>query len=88
MDLRTRHRRARAPSPTGTVEDDGFSSYWPGIADDPANRALSEDHRELSRIYNQLPKVVVSDSRTPPPENPWYDITTVLRRGEQGAAGR
>jgi len=54
---------------------EGFSSYWPGIADapaDPDNRALSPDNRELSRIYNQLPKAVVSDSYTVPSDNPWY----------------
>ena len=63
----------------------GFSSYWPGIADapdDPANRALSEDNRELSRIYNGLPKVVVSDDYLVPSENPWQATTTVVRRSD------
>jgi hypothetical protein len=39
----------------GRTSFEGFSSYWPGIADapdDPGNRALSADNRELSRIYN------------------------------------
>src|SRR4051812_19366195 len=62
---------------------EGFSSYWPGIADapdDPGNRALSADNRELSRIYNGLPKAVVSDG--PPPEagNAWAGTTTVVPR--------
>lgn len=38
---------------------EGFSSYWPVIADapdDPDNRALSDDNPELSRIYNALEK--------------------------------
>jgi hypothetical protein len=64
---------------------EGFSAYWPGVADapaDPANRALSDDNRALSRIYNRLPKVVVSDSYAPPADNPWHDTTTVLRRDE------
>jgi dihydrofolate reductase len=67
----------------GRTSYEGFSSYWPGIADasaDPANRALSDDNRELSRIYNGLEKVVVSDSYSPPPDEPWYDTTTVVRR--------
>jgi dihydrofolate reductase len=49
----------------GRTSFEGFSSYWPGIADapdDPGNRALSADNRELSRIYNNLPKSVVSDT--------------------------
>jgi dihydrofolate reductase len=64
---------------------EGFSSYWPGIADappDPDNRALSDVNRELSRIYNGLRKVVVSDSYTPPIDNPWHDTTTVVRPAE------
>jgi dihydrofolate reductase len=67
----------------GRTSYEGFSSYWPGIADapaDPANRALSDDNRELSRIYNGLEKVVVSDSYSPPLDNPWHDTTTVVRR--------
>jgi dihydrofolate reductase len=64
---------------------EGFSSYWPGIADapaDPDNRALSPDNRELSRIYNQLPKAVVSDGYTVPSDNPWYRVTTVISRAD------
>lgn len=60
-----------------------FSSYWPGIADaapDPANPGLSDDNREFSRIYNGLPKVVVSDSFVVTADNPWHDTTTVIRR--------
>jgi dihydrofolate reductase len=67
---------------------EGFSSYWPGIADapeDPSNRALSPDNRELSRIYNRLPKVVVSDGYTPPEDNPWRSTTTVVRRADVAA---
>jgi len=69
----------------GRSSFEGFSSYWPGIADapdDPANRALSEDNRELSRIYNGLPKVVVSDDYLVPSENPWQATTTVVRRSD------
>jgi dihydrofolate reductase len=61
----------------------GFSSYWPFVADapaDPANRALSEDNRETSRVYNRLPKVVVSDTLDVPEDNPWHSTTTVVPR--------
>lgn len=71
----------------GRTSYEGFSSYWPGIADapgDPDNRALSDDNRELSRIYNRLDKAVVTDSYAPPADNPWYDTTTVIRRDDVG----
>jgi len=64
-----------------------FGSYWPGIADapaDPDNRALSDDNRDLSRIYNGVEKVVVSDSFSPPAEHPWHDTTTVVPRKAVG----
>ena len=51
-----------------------FSSYWPAIAEapeDPTNPALDATNREISRIYNGRPKVVVTDSYTPPPDNAW-----------------
>ncbi|HEV2928344.1 MAG TPA: dihydrofolate reductase family protein, partial [Propionibacteriaceae bacterium] len=47
----------------GRTSFERFSSYWPGIVTapaDPDNRALDDVNREISRIYNQLPKVVVS----------------------------
>lgn len=71
-----------------------FSSFWPHVADapaDPANSALSETNREFSRLYNRLPKVVVSDSYAPDRDNPWHDTTTPVRRDEVAswvAAGR
>ena len=71
----------------GRTSYDGFSSYWPGIADAPpdlANRALSDNNRELSRIYNGLAKVVVTDRAAPSAENPWHDTTTAVRRGSIG----
>ncbi|HKX71923.1 MAG TPA: dihydrofolate reductase family protein [Acidimicrobiales bacterium] len=67
----------------GRTSYDGFSSYWPdiaGAAPDPADRALSDDNRELSRIYNRLEKVVVTERDVPAADNPWHDTTTVVRR--------
>jgi dihydrofolate reductase len=65
----------------GRTSFEGFSSYWPGIVSapaDPENRALSEVNRELSRIYNQLPKAVVSDNYIVPEDNAWRNQTTVI----------
>jgi len=69
----------------GRTSFEGFSSYWPAIADapaDPNNRALSADNRELSRIYSRLPKAVVSDSYSVPDENAWRATTTVISRAD------
>lgn len=63
----------------------GMSAYWSQVADappDPSNRALSDVNRETSRIYNRLPKVVVSDSYTVPAANPWHHTTTVVPRND------
>jgi dihydrofolate reductase len=71
----------------GRTSYDGFSSYWPdiaGAAPDPANRALSDDNRELSRIYNRLEKVVVTERDVPATDNPWHDTTTTIRRDGVG----
>ena len=62
---------------------EGFSSYWPGIADatdDPGSQDLTSGNRELSRIYNAFDKAVVTDSYAPPEDNPWHGTTTVVRR--------
>lgn len=67
---------------------EGFSAYWPHIArapHDPLNRALSEDNRELSRLYDPLPKMVVSDGLVVPANNPWHGVTTVVPRADAGA---
>jgi dihydrofolate reductase len=69
----------------GRTSFEGFSSYWPAIVDapaDPDNRALSADNRELSRTYNRLPKIVVSDTYSMPDENAWRATTTVISRAD------
>ena len=67
---------------------EGFSSYWPRIADaphDPLDRALSDDNRQLSRLYDPLPKIVVSDGFVVPADNPWHGVTTVVPRADAAA---
>jgi dihydrofolate reductase len=62
-----------------------FSAYWPTVAgapDDPTNRALSDDNRELSRLYDPLPKVVISDELVVPADNPWHTVTSVVPRSD------
>lgn len=72
---------------------EGFSSYWPFIADapEPADlsapeaREFSEVNRELSRRYTAIPKVVVSDRGPVRAENPWAGSTRVVPRGRASA---
>lgn len=67
----------------GRTSFEGFSAYWPNVADapaDPGNREFSEDNRRTSRAFNAIPKVVVSDSLVLPPSNPWAESTTVIPR--------
>jgi dihydrofolate reductase len=62
---------------------EGFSAYWPNVANapaDPGNRALSEDNRRISRAYNSVSKVAVSDNLKISPDNPWAQNTTVIPR--------
>ena len=65
-----------------------FSSFWPMVADapeDPSNPSLSATNREFSRLYRDIPKVVVSDTLAVAPDNPWADTTEVVPRAEAGA---
>lgn len=67
---------------------DGFSSYWPFVADAPAPvdphapeaRAVDDVNRGISRAFNQIPKVVVSDRGPIDPGNAWHDSTTLISR--------
>lgn len=71
---------------------EGFSSYWPFIADAPEPedpdapeaRAFSDVNRAISRRYDTIPKVVVSDRGPVAADNAWAQSTTVVPRG--GAA--
>lgn len=55
---------------------EGFRSYWPSVADDPAQPAVE---REISRMNNAIDKVVVSDSLTDADLPPWADTRIVHR---------
>lgn len=69
----------------GRASFDLFGSYWPMIADAPsddANPALSPANREFSRIYRDIPKIVVSDSLTVPEDHPWARTVEVVSRDE------
>jgi dihydrofolate reductase len=74
----------------GRTSFDGFSGYWPFIADAPEHadpespqaRALDSVNRAVSRAYNRVPKVVVSDRGDIAPDNPWASTTTRLGRDE------
>jgi dihydrofolate reductase len=61
----------------GAVSYQGFRSFWPSVADNPA---MDEDNRELSRLYKDIEKLVVSDTLKPDADEPWYDTTTIVSR--------
>ena len=56
----------------------GFKSYWPPVAERPDARPVE---REISRLDNQIDKVVVSDTLTPADTAPWHN-TRIVRRAE------
>jgi dihydrofolate reductase len=61
----------------GRKSYEGFKSYWPPIADDPNARPVE---REISRLNTAIEKVVVSDSLTPDPAEPWN--TRIVSRAD------
>jgi dihydrofolate reductase len=60
----------------GRTTFDGFKGFWPPIADDPDAAPV---HREISRLDNEIDKVVVSDSLTPEQTEPWRNTRIVTR---------
>jgi dihydrofolate reductase len=64
---------------SGATTYRGFVSYWPPVADDPAQpdveQAISRRHRELEHL-------VVSDSLTAEETGPWRERTRIVRRDE------
>lgn len=60
----------------GRTSFEGFRSYWPSVAD---RADVSEAEREISRRNNAIDKVVVSDTLTLDPAEPWADSRVVTR---------
>ena len=82
--------RMRAASTVllGRASFDLFGSFWPAVADAPedaANPALSPTNREFSRLYRDIPKLVVSDSLDVPADHPWTVTTEVIARKDAAA---
>jgi dihydrofolate reductase len=63
----------------GRTTYEGFKGFWPSIADDPKARPT---HREISRLDNEIDKVVISDSLTPEQTEPWRHNTRIIRRAD------
>jgi dihydrofolate reductase len=57
----------------------GFKSFWPSVADDPN---ATPTNREISRLENDIEKVVISDSLTPDETEPWRHNTRIIRRAD------
>lgn len=62
---------------TGRTSFEGFRSYWPDVVDDPD---VTEAERETSRLNNAIEKVVISDTLTLDPAEPWGDARVVRRQ--------
>jgi len=64
---------------------EGFRSYWPAVADDPAQ---DDTEREISRRNTAARKVVVSDSLRPDELGGWGESELVRRADAHGAVRR
>jgi dihydrofolate reductase len=64
---------------SGATTYRGFLSYWPPVADDPAQ---PEVERAISRRHAELEHLVISDSLTAEDTGPWRDNTRIVRRDE------
>lgn len=62
---------------SGATTYRGFVSYWPPVADDPAQL---EVERAISRRHRELEHLVVSDSLTAEETGPWREMTRIVRR--------
>lgn len=60
---------------------EGFSSYWPRIAEAPIDlddRAVDDTNRSISRRYSLVEKAVVSDDLALEPGHPWAATTRIV----------
>lgn len=73
---------------------EGFASYWPAVQhhppvsaeDDPAAARMYDDvNRAISRRYDEVDVLVVSDSLVLGDDAPWRERTTVVPRADIGA---
>jgi dihydrofolate reductase len=64
----------------GRSSFEGFKGFWPPIADDPDPR-FTDTQREVSRLDNEIDKVVVSDSLTPEQTDSWHN-TRIIKRAD------
>jgi dihydrofolate reductase len=60
---------------------EGFKSFWPSVADDPSPQ-WTPTHREISRLDNDIDKVVISDTLTPDETEPWRYNTRIVSRAD------
>ena len=70
-----------------------FSAYWPGIqhqpavpAYDPQSQMLNDHNRAISRRYDDVDILVVSDTLGLGDDSPWRDHTSVIPRDTVAAA--
>lgn len=61
----------------GRTSYEGFSTYWPPVADDPSASAAN---RALSRRQLEMHKIAVSDTLELDPANPWTPKAEVVTR--------
>ena len=64
---------------SGATTYRGLLSYWPLVADDPAQ---PEVERAISRRHRDLQHLVISDTLTAEETGPWRENTTIVRRDE------
>jgi dihydrofolate reductase len=71
----------------GRESFEGFSGYWPSIADapepdpvSPEARQYDDTNRAISRRWNAVQKVVVTNSTPVPESNAWHASTTAVSR--------
>lgn len=64
---------------SGATTFRGFVSYWPPVADDPAQ---PEVERAISRRHREIEHLVVSDTLTLEEAGPWRDNVKIVPRAE------
>lgn len=65
----------------GRVSYEMFRSYWPERVDAPD---ADVDEREISKLNNDIEKIVVSDSMAAPEEGPWQNTRVIPRADSRG----